>query len=103
MTIAELERLIEAKKKIKLREDKERASFDYRLGELIGRSIARIYSSSAKYPAIEEAYPSLFNSEELEEEKEKRLAELSALRFRQFADAFNKKQKNNKEVDKIND
>lgn len=99
MTIAELERLIEAKKKIKQRDDCERASFDYRLAELIGRSIARIYSSSAKYPAIQEAYPSLFDSEELEEQKQNRLAELSALRFRQFADAFNKNKKN-KEVDK---
>lgn len=100
MTIAELERLIEAKKKIKQREAQERASFDYTLAELIGRSISRIYSSSAKYPAIEQAYPSLFNSEEIEEQKQDRLTELSALRFKQFANAFNKKQKNNKEVEK---
>lgn len=100
MTIAELERLIEAKKKIKQREDKERASFDYTLAELIGRSIARIYSSSAKYPPIQQVYPSLFDSEEIEEEKQNRINELSALRFRQFANAFNKKQKNNKEVEK---
>lgn len=94
MTFAEIERLIEAKQRVKKREDQERASFDYRLAELIGRSVSRIYSSSAKYPELYEAYPSLFDSEEVEDKKQERKMELSALRFRQFAQIYNK----NKEV-----
>ena len=96
MTISELERLIESKKRIKRRQDQERASFDYILADMIGRSVSRIYSSSAKLPEINEAYPSLFDKEEIKEKKQERKTELSALRFKQFAQAYNKKF--NKEV-----
>lgn len=96
MTISELERLIESKKRIKRRQDQERASFDYILADMIGRSVSRIYSSSAKLPEINEAYPSLFDNEEIKEKKQERKTELSALRFKQFAQAYNKKF--NKEV-----
>lgn len=89
MTIAELNRAIESKKRIKTLEDKEKAVFDYTLAELIGRSISRIYSSSARYPDISEVYPSLFDSVEIQEQKQKQKDELSALRFRQFAQAHN--------------
>jgi hypothetical protein len=97
MTIAELERLIESKKRIKKRQDQEKASFDYILANLIGKSISRIYSSSNKMPELAEAYPSLFNSQELEDQRQEQKDNLSALRFKQFAQAFNKK---NKEVGK---
>lgn len=91
MTIAELERAVESKKRVKQLEARERASFDYNLADLIGRSVGRIYSSSAKLPAIEEAYPSLFDSQELEEARAARKAELSALRFKEFVKSHNDK------------
>ncbi len=69
----------------------EKATFDYKLAELIGRSIARIYNSSNHMPDISEAYPSLFDSEEIKAQKEKKQAELSALRFKQFAQSYNQK------------
>lgn len=94
MTLAELERAIESKKRIKKREEQERASFDYALADLIGRSISRIYSSSAKMPELSEAYPTLFDSVEIQEKKQVKKDELSAMRFRKFAQAYNK----NKEV-----
>lgn len=94
MTLAELERAIESKKRVMKREEQKRASFDYVLADLIGRSISRIYSSSAKMPEISEAYPTLFNSEEIQEKRQVNKDELSAMRFRRFAQAFNK----NKEV-----
>jgi hypothetical protein len=94
MTLAELERAIESKKRVKKREEQERASFDYVLADLIGRSISRIYSSSAKMPELSEAYPTLFDSEEIQEKKQVKKDELSAMRFRKFAQAYNK----NKEV-----
>lgn len=68
----------------------ERASFDYTLAELIGRSVARIYSESSTFPEIAEVYPTLFDTAELEEKKAERRAELSALRFKQFATSYNK-------------
>ena len=69
----------------------EKATYDYLLAELIGRSVSRIYSSSATYPAISEVYPTLFDSEEIEQKKQERRAELSALRFKQFAKSYNNK------------
>lgn len=91
MTIAELERAVNSKKRMLKAAAREKASYDYILADLIGRSVARVYHSSNIYPPINEAYPSLFNSEELEEKRQEKTDELSALRFRQFANSFNKK------------
>lgn len=91
MTLAEFERLIDSKRRVKEREAKERATYDYILGDLIGRSISRIYSSSATYPAIYEAYPTIFNKEEMEQKKQEQTMELSAIKFKQFAESFNKR------------
>jgi hypothetical protein len=101
MTLAELERAISSKKRIKKQQDQERAAFNYILADLIGRSVARIYSSSAKLPEITEVYTTIFDNQDYQEKKQEQLGELSALRFRQFAQAYNKKF--NKEVGKEND
>ena len=50
-------------------------------------------------PDISEQYPSLFDSVEIQEQKQKKKDELSALRFKLFADSFNKNF-DNKEADK---
>lgn len=89
MTLAELTRAIDSKKRIMEREARERASYDYILADLIGRSIGRIYSSSAKLPDISEVYPKIFDSNEVEEAKSAKRAELSAIRFKQFAKFHN--------------
>ena len=91
MTLAEVVRAIETKKRIQKEEERRRASFDYILADLMGRSIARIYNSSNSIPSINEVYPSLFESEEIEEKIQDKRDELSALRFKQFAASFNKK------------
>lgn len=70
------------------------------LADLIGKSVARIYNSANHMPDISEQYPSLFDSIEIQEQKQKKKDELSALRFKLFADSFNKKFQN-KEVAKI--
>lgn len=98
MTIAELDRAIKSKQRVKKRQEQEKASFDYILADLIGRSVARIYSSSNRLPDISEAYPSLFDTQEIQDKKRKRQDDLSALRFKQFAQAYNKRF--NKEVSK---
>lgn len=90
MTLAEIDRYIESKKRVMKIEAQEKATYDYILGDLIGRSIARVYSSSAKYPEIYDVYPTVFDKEKIEEAKRERTMELSALRFKQFAESFNK-------------
>lgn len=62
---------------------------DYILADTIGRSISRIYNSSAKLPDISAIYPSLFTEEEVEEQRINRRDELSVIRFKQFAASFN--------------
>lgn len=91
MTLAELIRLIESKKRVQERQLKEKATFDYMLADLIGRSVARIHSSSNKMPGIAEVYPSLFSQEEVEENIQAKKDELSVLRFKQFTQSFNAK------------
>lgn len=91
MTLAEFDRYVESRKRVQEREAKEKATYDYILGDLIGRSIARVYHSSNKYPEIYDAYPNLFEKENIEEQREERKQELSAQRFMAFAESFNKK------------
>lgn len=91
MTLAELTRAIESKKRVQLQEAKEKACYDYILADLVGRSIARIYNSSAHLPHISEVYPSLFDSTEVEKQKQEKRNEMSVIRFKQFAQSFNKR------------
>lgn len=89
MTFAEINRFIESAK----RKEQRKASFDYILADLIGRSVSRVYNSSNKMPTLSEAYPSLFDKQAEEEFIQKQKDELSALRFKQFAQSYNKKLK----------
>lgn len=91
MTLAELERAIESKHRIEKQRLQEKASFDYILADLIGYSIARTQHSANKMPEIGAVYPSLFDTQEIEEKKALKKAELSAARFKQFANAHNEK------------
>lgn len=93
MTFAELERKIDSIKRIRLKDKQEKAAFDYILADLIGRSVARVYNSSNRIPDISDVYPSLFNNQEIQEQKQAKKDELSALRFKQFAESFNSKYK----------
>lgn len=102
MTIGEVRRAFDSYSRRKKRESQEKASYDWILADLIARSMARLYSSSATYPAIEEVYPTLFDSKEIQEKKLEQKAELSALRFKQFAQSFNQRFKD-KEAEQIND
>lgn len=91
MTFAELDRAIDSYKRVKERQDKEKASFDYVLADLIGRSIARVYNSSNKMPTVSEAYPNIFSEQEENEAIQKKKDELSIIRFKQFAQFHNKR------------
>lgn len=89
MTFAEIDRAIASAK----RREQRKASFDYILADMIGRSIARVHNSSNTMPTLAEAYPTLFDREAEEAEIQKQKDKLSALRFRQFATSYNKKLK----------
>ena len=89
MTLAELERAINSKRRVEKARLQEKASFDYILADLIGRSFARTQSSANHMPDIGEVYPTLFDSKEIQEKKEEKQVELSALRFKLFAKSYN--------------
>lgn len=91
MTISELERAFASKRRMRKYEAQERASYDYILADLIGRSVARVYNSNNKLPDIHEVYPTLFEQQKIEDERAAKRDELSALRFKQFAQSFNKR------------
>lgn len=85
MTIAEVKRAVEAKQKVEKLELKQKAIYDYKLANLIAIGFAN------KLPDIWEMYPTLFDSEEEIQKREQKQAELSALRFINFAESFNKR------------
>lgn len=92
MTIAEIERELNAARK----REQRRASYDYVLADLIGRSMARVHNSKNTYPTLAQAYPTLFDIEEEQEKQQTQKDSLSAIRFRQFANAHNNKMKGGK-------
>ena len=91
MTFAEVNRAIASRNRVKRAEMQEKASYDYILAQLIGKSMAKLYSSTVKFPSIGEAYPTLFDSEEMQQQKQEQKDNLSALRFKQFAHSYNKR------------
>lgn len=91
MTIDELARAISSFNRVEKLKLQERAAMDYKLAELIGVSNARLHSSSVKMPAIEEAYPTIFDAKEIEEQRRQTIEEQSAIRFKQFAAQYSKK------------
>jgi hypothetical protein len=91
---------MESRERIKRAEAKERASYDYILANLITKGTQAAINGGEGIPDITEIYPSVF-IEEIEDRQNKKQAkidELSALRFKQFANFHNNKI--NKEVAK---
>lgn len=98
MTLAELARYVDSKRRLQRLAAQEQASHNYILADLIGRSLSRLYASSNTMPPIHEVYPTLFNDTSIQEEIQKKKDEMSVMRFKQFAQSFNSKFK--KEGDK---
>lgn len=99
MTIIELKRAINSKLRVKKIEAREKATYDYTLAQIIGRACGMAFGTvKTEFPEIASVYPTLFDSEEIKQRKQEKQAELSALRFKQFAESFN--QRFNKEVAK---
>lgn len=101
MTPAEIARAIESKNRLVKIEAQEKASFDYVQAQLIVKGIGICLGDKTAFPSIYEAYSSIFDNviKEKEEEIQEQKIELSALRFKQFAQSYNENFKN-KEVPK---
>ena len=91
MTFGELDRLVASKQRMEKHRAQERATYDYIHAALVGRAFAAGMDSKAKFPEIYEVYPSLFDREERENQKKEQSNQLSALRFKQFAQSYNKR------------
>lgn len=100
MTPGEVVRAIESRNRQKLVETQEKASYDYIQAQLIVKGISIVLGDKSAFPQIQEAYPGIFDNiqEEQEEKIQQKKNELSALRFKQFAQSYNNRF--NKEVPK---
>ena len=101
MTPGEVNRSIESRNRIKRMETQEKASYDYILANLIVKGVGITLGSKASFPSLQESYPGVFDDviKEQEEKIQEQKTNLSALRFRQFAQSYNNRFKN-KEVPK---
>lgn len=91
MTIGELNRYVDSRHRVELEEAKEKASLNYVHALLVGKAVAACLDGGVQYPSIHEIYPQLFKpSITAETSKRERQDELSALRFEQFAESFNR-------------
>lgn len=103
MTLGEIIRAVESYSRVKRTQAQERATFDYILADLIGRSVGRVYSSSVEVPEISAVYPSLFVAEDIQQKRQEKKDEISAIRFKQFAESFNNRFKQKQEVAIVKD
>lgn len=99
MTVAEIQRAVASVKRVKKIEERDRATYDYILANLIVRGVSKVLGDKAEYPAIEDVYPGVFDDviAERKAQIEEQKMNLSALRFKQFAQSYNNNLKN-KEV-----
>jgi hypothetical protein len=89
MTLAEIERAINSSDRVRKDLSKQQAIFDYTLANLIGRSVARIKSDKVDMPKLSQVYPSLFDAIEEENAIQEQKDNISALRFKIFAQSHN--------------
>lgn len=95
MTPGEVVRYVDSRSRTMKREAQEKASYDYILANLIVKGIGITLGSKETMPTIQQTYPTLFDDlmKEQEEKIQEQKAQLSALRFRQFAQSYNKNYK----------
>ena len=101
MTPGEVTRAIESRNRIIKIEAQEKATYDYIQAQLIIKGVSICLGDKTAFPSLHDAYPGIF-AEVIEEQKQKaeeQKLQLSALRFKQFAQSYNDRFKN-KEVPK---
>lgn len=92
MTPGEVVRYVNSRIKVKRIEAQEKASYDYILANLIVKGVGITLGSKETMPQVQDVYPGIFDDviKEQEEKRQQQKAQLSALRFRQFAQSYNK-------------
>ena len=105
MNIAEIRRAIESYIRVRKLETQEKATYDYTLAQLIVKGVSKCLGDKSNYPTIEEAYPGIFD--DIIAEKQAKIEEqkinLSAIRFKQFTQSYNKQFKNREVAKEINE
>lgn len=93
MTIAELGRASKSRARMLKRQAQEKATYDYIQAQLIVKGVAKVLGDKSAYPTLEEVYGSLFDDviAEREAKRQEQLIQLSAIRFKQYANFHNKK------------
>jgi hypothetical protein len=93
MTLREIERAIKSRMRMRKIEAQEKATYDYIQATLIIRGVGIALGSKEDYPTVEQSYPGIFEDmvEKQQQELQQKRDELSALRFRQFAQSYNKR------------
>jgi hypothetical protein len=92
MTIREIDNAIKSKLRVRKIEAQEKASYDYIQATLIVKGVGIALGSKQEFPTLEQTYPGIFEDliEKRRDELQEKKDELSALRFRQFAQSYNK-------------
>jgi uncharacterized protein (DUF1800 family) len=96
MTFAEIKRSVDSAVRVRKLQIQEKATYDYILANLITKGVSKVLGDKSNYPSLEEAYPGVFD-DVIEAKVREQKMNLSALRFKQFAQSYNKNLKN-KEV-----
>lgn len=92
LSLGEIARRLESYQRVKERNLKEQASFDYVQANLIAKLVGKILGDKSETPKIEDVYPTLFKEEvETEEEQVQSSSEKDAIAFMRFVQQFNKK------------
>lgn len=91
MTPGEVIRSIESQNRVVKIQAQEKASYDYIQATLIIKGISICLGDKTPFPSLYEAYPGVFEEaiQKQEEEIQEKKMELSALRFKQFAQSYN--------------
>ncbi len=105
MTPGEVSRAIQSTNRLIKQQAKERASYDYIQATLIIKGVSICLGDKSAFPSLSEAYPGVFDEmvQAQEEEIQERKMELSALRFKQFAQSYNNNLKNKEVPKQINE
>ena len=93
MSLSDIKRYFEKVAEKQLNEQRTAAILQYIQADIIGASVARLMSKSAKFPPLEKVYPNLFEPvlDEMEIAKQNRRNELSIERMKIYAAAHNRK------------
>jgi hypothetical protein len=93
MTLREIDNYIKSRLRVRKLANQEKATYDYIQATLIIKGVGIALGSKEEFPTVEQAYPGIFEDlvEKKQDELQAKKDELSALRFRQFAQSYNKK------------